>query len=64
MMIWNEALCPIHVTLRSDHVISAIFTQAYHYTLSHPENDRDVTERAQDTRCKTHHLSVNPGVHF
>ena len=35
------------------------------YTLSHHENDRDVTERAQGyTRCKTHPLCVNLGVPF
>ena len=34
------------------------------YTLSHPENDRDVTERPKDTRYKTHPLCVNPGVPF
>ena len=32
------------------------------YTLSHTENDRDVTERAQDTRCKMHPSCVNPNV--
>ena len=31
------------------------------YTLSHPENDRDVTERAQGYM---HPVCVNPGVAF
>ena len=33
------------------------------YTLSHSENDRDVTE-PKDTRCKTRPLCVKPGVPF
>ena len=41
------------------------FTLPY-YTLSHPENDRDVTEHAQGytLHCKTHPLCVNPGVPY
>ena len=36
------------------------------YTLSHPENGRDVTEHAQGytLQCKMHPLCVNPGVPF
>ena len=34
------------------------------YTLSHLENDRDVTQRVMDKRCRTHHLCVNPGIPF
>ena len=35
------------------------------YTLSHPENDRDVTERVQEyTMQDAYPLCVNPGVPF
>ena len=36
------------------------------YTLSRPENDRDVTHRVQEytPHCKTHPLCVNLGVPF
>ena len=37
----------------------------FHYTLSHPKNDRDVSDCAyMDPRCKMHPLRVNPGVPF
>ena len=37
---------------------------ADNYTLSHPENGRDVTERAQGYMLQDASLCVNPGVPF
>ena len=34
------------------------------YTLSHPENDRDITERVQEYTLQDASFRVNPGVPF